>query len=296
VLTGVKGMAINLLHLYGTKNSTMKKIIVPVDFSATSTNAAEFAGNLAIFYGAEIFLYHAYQMPVAMGEIAYPVFNAKEMQLAAENELHLLREATLLKLRSKISISCKAEMEVLTDGLKAYCETLQPDLVVIGLSGKDALTKLIVGSNTIKLVHELSFPVLVVPPKAAFTPVRRIGFACDYKEIEENTPVALMKKVLKDFNAELHVVNVDFEDKHFTPDMVHESISIRELFKDVHPVFAMIEAEEVTAGLSDYANKAGLDWIITIPKKHSLLKKIFNRSQSKDLLYHTHLPVLCLHN
>jgi nucleotide-binding universal stress UspA family protein len=273
----------------------MKKIIVPVDFSAAATNAAAFAGNLAIFYGAEIWLYHAYAMPVGVGEIAWPLFDVKELQKAAEQELDTLKETIQARLRSKISIHTKAEMVPLVDGLEELCDVVQPDLVVMGLSGKDALTKLVVGSNTIKIIHSLKYPVLVVPPKAAFTPVLRIGFACDYKKIEETTPVSLLKKVVKDFNAMLYVLNVDFEDKNFDIDTMDASFAVRNLFNDMNPVYDSIESENVTEGLNEYADEKSLDWIVVIPKKHTLLQKIFNRSQSKDLLYHTHLPVLCVH-
>jgi nucleotide-binding universal stress UspA family protein len=273
----------------------MKNIIVPVDFSPTAANAAEFAGNLAIFYGAEIWLYNTYEMPVAVGEISYPLFDVGEMQRAAEHELEILRDETLGRLRSRVTINLKAEMASLTDGLAEFCDTLQPELVVMGLSGKDALTKLIVGSNTIKTIHELKYPVLVIPPKASFTPVRRIGFACDYKEIKETTPVDLLKKILKDFNAELHILNVDYRDRNFTPDIASESFVIKELFKEINPVYDSIESENVTDGLNNFADRIGLDWIVVIPKKHTIFQKLFNRSHSKDLLYHTHVPVLCVH-
>lgn len=273
----------------------MKKIIVPVDFSAASTNAAEFAGNLAIFYGAEIWLFHAYEMPVGIGEIAWPLFNVTELQKAAEQELETLKETIQSNLRSKITIHTKAQMTTLMDGLEEICEVVKPDLVVMGLSGKGALAKLVVGSNTIKIIHDLQYPVLVVPPKAAFTPVLRIGFACDYKKIEESTPVSLLKKVVKDFNAELYVLNVDFEDRNFDINVMDETFTVRNLFRDINPVYDSIESKTVTEGLNEYAVEKGLDWVVVIPKKHTVLQKIFNRSQSKDLLYHTHLPVLCIH-
>ena len=274
----------------------MKKIIVPVDFSANAANAAEFAGNLAIFYGGEILLYNAYQMPVPVGEISYPLYDVPEMQQASEHELEMLKTDLEGKLRSKITINIKAEMALLSEGLANLCDNVKPDLVVIGLSGKNALTKLIVGSNTIYIAHHLKYPVLVIPPKASFTPVRQIGFACDYKQIEESLPVQLLKKIITDFNAQLFVINVDFQDEHFTPEMVHENFAIRDLFEDNHPKFASIESENVTEGLNRFAEKNGIDWIVVIPKKHTILQKIFNRSHSTDLLFHTHLPVLCLHN
>ncbi len=273
----------------------MKKLIVPVDFSLTSINAAAFAGNLAIFYGAEIWLYHAYEMPGSIGDIAWPLFNTAEMQDAAEHELEILKTTVQEKLRSKVAFNTKTEMVPFADGMMAFCDEVKPDLVVMGLSGKDALTKLIVGSNTIRTIHELKYPVLVVPPKASFTPVLKIGFACDYKKIEETTPVDLLKKIVKDFDADLYMLNVDHNDEHVDDEVMDGSIVAKRLFRDMNPVYDSIESENVTEGLNKYANEKGLDWIMVIPKKHTILQKLFHRSHSKDLLYHTHLPVLCVH-
>lgn len=114
----------------------MKTIIVPVDFSATATNAAEFAGKLADFYGAEIWLYHAFQIPVALSEFAYPVVDIAEMKKAAEHELDLLKTNTQNKLGRTIVINTKAEMNVLQLGLTNLCKELKPDMIVMGLSGK----------------------------------------------------------------------------------------------------------------------------------------------------------------
>lgn len=273
----------------------MKKLIVPVDFSTTSVNAAVYAGNLAIFYGAEVWLYHAYEMPVGVGEIAWPLFNVSELQAAADNELEMLRTSVQEQLRSKVTFYTKAEMVPFTEGLAAFCDEVKPDLVLMGLSGKDALAKLIVGSNTIKVIHDLKYPVLVIPPKGSFSPVVKMGFACDYKNIEETTPVSLIKKLVKDFDADLHILNVDYNDEHVNDEVMDGSIIAKRLFEDINPVYDSIESESVTEGLNKYAAEKGLDWIVLIPKKHTAVQKLFHRSHSKDLLYHTHLPVLCVH-
>jgi hypothetical protein len=163
------------------------------------------------------------------------------------------------------------------------------------LSGKNALTRLIVGSNTIKTIHYLKCPILVVPPKAEFIPVRKIGFACDYKEVVQNTPLALLKKIVTDFRAELHVMNVDFEDRNFEPSMQQERFLLNELLKDIKPEYHKIESKDITLGINAFADFAKLDWIVVIPKKHTLVQKIFNRSHTQQLLYHTTIPILCIH-
>ncbi|WP_301928727.1 universal stress protein [Ferruginibacter sp.] len=273
----------------------MKAIIVPVDFSTTAANAAEFAGNLAAFYGADLLLYNAYEIPVALSEYAYPVFDVGEMQKAAIHELEILKENTKAKVRGSININIKAEMITLETGLQTLCAEINPSLVVMGLSGKNALTRLIVGSNTIKAIHYLKYPILVVPPKAEFIPIRKIGLACDYKKVVESTPLALLKKIVTDFRAELHVLNVDFENMHFQPGMLKESFVLSEMLKELKPEYHSIESADVINGLNNFAIHSKLDWIVVIPKKHSVVQKIFTRSQTQQLLYHTTIPILCIH-
>lgn len=273
----------------------MKTIIVPVDFSTTSANAAEFASKLAAFYGADLLLYHAYEIPIALSEFAYPVFDVTEMQKAALHELEILKENTLAKLKYSININLLAEKNVLEIGLEGICDEIKPSLVVMGLSGKNALSRLIVGSNTLKAIHHLKYPILVIPAKADFLPIRKIGLACDYKQVVINTPLELLKKVVKDFRAELHVMNVDFENKNFEPGMIQESVMLTELLKDLKPEFHSIEAPDVVEGLNTFAQMAKLDWIVVIPKKHTLVQKIFTTSHTQQMLYHTTVPILCIH-
>lgn len=273
----------------------MKIIIVPVDFSIASTNAAEFAGNLAAFYGAEMWLYHAYQIPIALSEFAYPVADIDEMKKASEHELDIVKANTQSKLRRAITINTRAEMNVLQIGLASFCNEMKPDMIVMGLSGKNALTRFIVGSNTIKTIYDLTWPILVVPPKAEFIPVRKIGFACDYREVEKTTPVALLKKIVADFHAELHVMNVDHNGEVENPGRDKETYLVMELLHDTKAEFHTIEAAEITDGINWFISHTKLDWLVVIPKKHKLIDKIFRRSHTNELVYHTHIPVLCIH-
>lgn len=271
----------------------MKKIIVPVDFSTTSVNAAQFAAELAVFYGADILLYHAYQLPVVLHEFSYPVFDIKETQDAAEHELEIIKENLQSKLKAPITF--KAEMIALQEGLSSLCDVLKPDLIIMGLSGKNALTRLIVGSNTIKTIQELKYPVLVVPPRAEFVPVKKMGFACDYRKIEQTTPVDFFKKVVNDFRAELYVLNINHPGQNQSEETVKEGMVLHELLKEIKPLYNTIEAGDVIDGINWFIEKERLDWIVVIPKKHPLLQKMFSRSHTKDLLHHTHVPVLCIH-
>jgi len=271
----------------------MKNIIVPVDFSATAENAASFAGELAAFYHADLHLYHAYGTYTPLSEYAYLV-STGEMQEAADFELEKFKEKLVARLSPQINITTKAENVFLQTGLTDYCNTLKPDLVVMGLSGKNALTRLVVGSNTVYAVQHLTYPVLVVPSKASFVPVRKLGFACDYNAVIATTPVGPIKKLLKDFNAELHVLNVEAT-PNVPAEKVEESAYVAEFFNEFAPEYHTILSADTTAGINYFAQQTKVDWIVVIPKKHNLVDKLFKRSQTMDLLHHTTVPVLCIH-
>jgi hypothetical protein len=163
------------------------------------------------------------------------------------------------------------------------------------LSGKNALARLVVGSNTIRAIHHLKYPVLVVPPKAVFMPVRKIGFACDYKKILKTTPVSFLKKLVKDFNADLYVLNVEYKQDEQPAEAVAASMYISELLKDLKPFYCAIYSPDITLGINWFAEQEKIDWMLMIPRQHNLMDKIFGRSHTKALLYHTNIPVLCMH-
>ncbi len=273
----------------------MKKIIVPVDFSTTAENAAVFATKLAEFYKADIWLLYVFEIATPFAEYGYAAFNPLEMEEAAKFELEQFATKIKQHASTPVNIHLNSMAGVLQDSLSTFCSEIEPDLVVMGLSGKNALTKLIIGSNTIRAIHNLTYPVLVVPPKATFIPIRKIGFACDYKKVIETTPVAPIKKLVNDFNAELYVLNVEYTLDALSAETVAEGMFISELFKDVKPYYSTIYSEDITNGINWFTDQEKIDWLVMIPKKHNLIDKLFGRSHTKELLYHTHVPVLCIH-
>lgn len=273
----------------------MKKIISTIDFSPAAENAALYAANLSEHYGADLLLYHTYLLPVSATEYGYPFVTKPELQEAAEFELNELAKKLQGALKKSIKISIKAEVNTFVEGLDELCNEEKPDLVVIGLTGKDALTRLVVGSHTIKTIHHIKYPVLVIPRSATFSHIMKIGFACDYKHVTETTPVALIKNIVQTFNAQLHVLNVDWKNREFTADTPDEHFYLRTFLDDLKAVYYNLEHESVTDAINEFAHKHDLDFIITIPKKHNLIEKLFGRSTTKELIYHTDVPVLCIH-
>lgn len=273
----------------------MKKIIAPIDFSENAENAALFAANLAQFYGASLWLYHTYEIAIPVSSFGYPLITPGEMYNAAWSTMEMYKERISASLQTPIDIHIITENAVFTTGLSTLCDELKPDMVVMGITGKNALARLVIGSNTIKVIQHILYPVMVIPPKATFIPIRKIGFACDYEKVIVTTPIEPLKKLVHDFNAALFVLNIVYSDNTSPAENIEETMHISELLKDLKPEYHTILTGDVVYGINYFAEKQRLDLVVVMPKKHNIVEMLFTRDKTNDLLYHTHIPVLCMH-
>jgi hypothetical protein len=126
----------------------------------------------------------------------------------------------------------------------------------------------------------------------AFKPIL---FACDFKKIGTHTPIAPLKKLLDIFHAELHVLNIDREGKGLNAEIPLESLLLDNLLTGYHPVYHFIDHDNVVEGIMLYADKIQADLILTVPRKHGLFEGLFRRSRTAKLAFHTHIPMLAIH-
>jgi nucleotide-binding universal stress UspA family protein len=101
--------------------------------------------------------------------------------------------------------------------------------------------------------------------------------------------------VLKTFHPNLHVLNVDSE--HYvalTEEYQAERAKLKEMFSEFNPEFYFLGLYDVDEAIHQFAHDKKVDFIIVIHKEHSLLSKLFVKSHTKRLAYHSSVPVMAL--
>lgn len=274
----------------------MKTIIVPTDFSPTATNAMNFAADMAININASIMLLHVYQVPVSMTDVPVVLVSADELRKNSETRLQELKEALTHITSGKIKIYTEARLGDVSDELEDVCKYIQPFAVIMGTSGATGVERMFFGSTALTAIRHLTWPVIVVPPGKEYGKgIKKIGFACDFEKVVESTPVQFIKNMVKEFGAELHVLNVDHEGRHFKPETPQESMLLNELLIDLNPDYHFIEHVDIEDGINEFVEKNNIDLLITIPKKHNLLDSLFKKSSTKQFVTQSHVPVMCVH-
>ncbi|CAL1521346.1 universal stress protein [Chitinophaga sp. MM2321] len=276
----------------------MKTILVPTDFSDTAYNAATYALALAPQLGvARIVLYHAYELIVPIPDVptVVPMVNPDDLRDASLEGLEKMKKELTALLSPGLTIVTRADNTLLAATIDDVCRQEEADMIIMGITGGSKMEEILVGSNTIDVVKHTSCPVFVVPGAAKYKPIQKIVFACDLRKVADTTPVAPLKRLLSVFKAELHVINIDHESRHFTTDTPFETLMLDTLLEDYQPEYHFIDNPNIVQGIVEFAESIHADLILTIPKKHGLFESIFKRSHTSKLAYQTHIPLLTIH-
>lgn len=136
----------------------MKKILVAIDGSEQAIHAARMALEIASKTGGEVTLVHVIPNLMISGEVPFAAgILAEDVMKNGE----LLLEQTAKELGSpNLRRVCLngTPAERLTD----LAEAEAADLIVVGSKGRGAVSRMLIGSTTDRLIHISKKPVLVV--------------------------------------------------------------------------------------------------------------------------------------
>ena len=260
----------------------MHRVIIPVDFSDTSFNAARFAAQMLVGKkDALAILYHNYQ-------------DQKDIDICRSYMESLKKE-----LLDKGDIAVEYEMEMggdLIENLDRLAHTRRATLITMGITGRSALSQKFVGSNTLKTIDRCLYPVLIIPPGAIFKPIKNVAFASDFIDVENATPSALINSVLEMFNPKLHIVNVNPD--HYvsiTDEVKAEKEKFENMFTRYDKEFYFITMNDFHEAIDNFINDYDIDILITIPRHHSGTASLWKSSHTRKLAYESHIPILTAH-
>lgn len=273
----------------------MKALLVCTDFSESAFHAAEYALMLARNYKInDITLFNAYQ--TVLPTTGLPVSMERDLSYQASiDQLKELKDKLQPLTDSDTLIRIRAEDLSLSESINDLCVKENADMVVMGMSGKSKLEKVVIGSNTVNVSQNSRYPVLIVPANCSIRPITRILIASDLSNVSQATPLEPLDKILNLIPASLIVLNVDYKNRRFLPQTADEMHQLHYIFDKYKPEYAFIDNEDTAAGILDYAEKNDISIIVTIPKNYNLLEKLFHKSTTQKLIYKSAIPLLSLH-
>jgi nucleotide-binding universal stress UspA family protein len=276
----------------------MKTILMLTDFSENAFRAAEYGSFIAGPLQVErIILYSAYQSLLTGTDLPNSyVKNSQEVYEETMESLGLLHDRVNTMTGGKIRIDMVAQETILPGDINNYLKAENVDLLVMGVSGKSGIEKLLLGSTTSKMIETSDVPVLIVPKETPIgRPFHSIVFTTDLKSADV-IPIHQLYKFLDAFPVPVKVVNVESaaRDSRFDVGRKEAIADLYKIFEKHNATIEYLDDKDIVDGVLDYSDRHEASLIIMVPKKQGFFASIFNKSISKKLAYHSDIPMLAL--
>jgi len=274
----------------------MKTILAPTDFSNVSLNAIEYSVEIAKLTKAKIILFHTYHVPLVTSDFPVVLPSLEEMEKDALKELKKIEKNIFNKHGRHFKIECICKCGFLIEEIRLYLKENKTDLIIMGMQGAGYLSEKLIGSNTTSLMHESKCPVLAIDKNVKFKNIKKIALACDYKEIKNGSILEPLKEFVRLFKSHVYVLNVvrELETTPAISDAI-AGIRLEHALEDVDHTFHFGENENVVEGINEFVTEKNMDMVVMIPRKHSLITRMFVEPKTKQVAFHARVPVLSIH-
>lgn len=270
-------------------------ILFPTDFSACANNALEHAVQIAGMMHSKIVIVHTFP-PFYQGGISDSEWEADHKarikegkQKLADLRLDILSRNPLLNVTT-----------VLREGkhIKPVIDLIEAedaDLVIMGTKGASGLQQFLFGSYSSRVIEEAKCPVLAIPEKSDYNGLRKIVYASDLGHIDI-TAIKELVELASFFKSEVTILNISSDENHFSEeDLYRFEYKVRNETGYPKLDFMYARGREVNETIQEHCERNGADLLVMTTMKRSFFGKLLKPSQTENMSYQTHIPLLAFH-
>ena len=287
----------------------IKKIMVPVDFTASSLNAACYAAHVAHQKNAEITIIHVYFNPVT-NPVSYDHFysfpaNVSETFNEIIDHAAELMKEFMAKLQnylqehelSDIHFKTKLIGGIVEEVVPEFTESGNFDLIILGIRQKDTIENWF-GSFMTEIINKSIVPVLAIPGKATYreSMYKRIMYATNFDK-SDSLAINELIKIAMPLETHISVVHIDETSSNpfINYDLAHFAAKDAENIEKVKMDFDLIVNKNKARGIENYIIDHQIDILSVNSHKRNIITSLFNPSLAKELLFRLEIPMLIFH-
>lgn len=290
------------------KLKSIRRILMPVDFTKHSVNACDLALGLAGKFKAEIRLVYSYFDPILttdanMDDGSY-YFNIDEVISSTEKNARIRMETLISELRTKALAEIRRSPKLtyhLGKGspenvILDQCESFQPAFIVMGTREREEGSFSFPGSVTRKIIKKATVPVLAIPQKSVYRGIQyfsKVLYATDFDEADFKSLRTLIT-MMRPFDIRIYCVHIATDKANAYDKVKMDELKkhLEEGYDEFNVTCDIIEHDDIVEGLEDYIGQHDIDLIALTTHKKGIIERLFNPDIAKKMLYQTHIPLL----
>ena len=273
----------------------MKNILVPIDFSKASLNAAKYAVSFAEALGANLHLLNVIPAPGIIDDSILASVLIMQAELSENNHRLMKEEVDSLSKKANVEIKSIVAEGLPSDVITEVAKELKAELIIMGMKGKGKSNS-VFGSTATAVIRKSGFPVLVIPENGDYQPIRNITFASDFDPDVESDSYDLLIKLAQKLNIPVYVLNVQKKNCALGAERTIGKMKTSLAFSSLHPEFHSVYDRNVEEGIHMFIEKNPTDVLAMVAHPHNLFERMFGTVHTKEMSYQTKIPLLILND
>ncbi len=291
---------------------SIRRILVPVDFTTHSENAAYYALRIADSFKADIKLVNAYLDPMGTPQTYLESYSYqvnidkvireieeetyKSLSAMAERLKKLIKERKIKGVHVNFDLYKGNAVDTILQEIDEY----KPAMVIMGTRGNELEGMRSYGSVTSHLIQKAKIPVLAVPKDYDgydFKSPKRVLYATNFDQTDF---IALRRLVsfVKPFDAKIYCVHAALEEGQKMDEV--QLRNIRTYLFDTMDAYniecGLLETMDIQQGLEDFIDEQNIDVLAVTTQKRNFLNRLLKPSMTRKFLFHGHIPLLVFHS
>lgn len=273
----------------------MKTILVAVDFSEASFNALSYAAYLANAFNSTLVVVHAYTGTEAIDDIPIDEVLKTSEDIEKANLQYLQAQMYGIIRRYTVKIKGIVRKGRPVQVIKKIAKEEQASLIVMGTKGKGKSNS-IFGSTTVSMIGKAELPMIVVPEKAKYQPLKNIAVAIDFKDSTPVSDYPILNELIHRYDPFIRILNIQKKGSELSADFVSDKLRSGLIWSKYNHDFHIIENDHVEKGIDSFLKKNPSDLIAMVARKHDLVDRAFGHSHTKSMSKQTQTPLLVLYS
>lgn len=289
-----------------SKLKSIRRILVPVDFSDASDKALQLALEIADLLKAEIRILHVYYNPV----IDVVPFDASHTyQINLNNYLHEIEQNARKQVahfeaelknkastkKNRIRITSSLINGIAQDEIISYSRKYKPGLILMGTRGMGNQSTGLIGNVTAKVVEKSEVPVIAIPEQSEYlslASIKHVLYATDFDNYDQIT-IGKLVNLTHQLNPTLHIVHISIGVKKAWDKVKMDSL--REFIEKEYPnlpvKYKILVSDDVINGLECYMRDNEIDVIALTNHSRNILNSFFTPSVTKKIMQRINRPL-----
>lgn len=273
--------------------SSMNTILIPVDYSLASFNAFHYALEIAGQFSSRVILYHASKTTGAgVGMMNNPKFKPN---VGAQQYLEELEYSVPPHIARHIELELHTDDNTPVDGILNMCKRFKPSLMVMGMKNRGMIEGMLIGSTVSRMLSKYICPVMVVPERRQYRPIRNIAYGTTFDKKEHTTIDRLLEFAFLN-EALIHCVHIETKHDQQSQTVKKKQRVLKDHYRD-DIILNQIRVETFShtsamEGLVDYAGVYEVDVLAIQTRHRGFWAELFNPGLCKRLVFHTEIPLL----